>query len=73
MILPFKLRYLCLRHLRRVQHILNEDPVPYRRIIDHNVGHRADQLAVLYDGTAAHECGKVGTTVFNEKFIFTRI
>ena len=63
MILPFKLRYLCLRHLRRVQHILNEDTVSGCGIIDHNVGHRTDQLAVLNDGAAAHECGQVGTTV----------
>ena len=33
------------------------------------MGYRADQLAVLYDGGARHECGQVGTTVFYKIFI----
>ena len=58
MILPFvlcrRLQRAC--HIR--QHIFNKDPVPDSRIIYHNVRHRADELAVLNDGAARHECGQ---------------
>ena len=72
MILPFHFDFALRRprlwHLRRIQHILNENAVPNRGIVDHHVGDRSDQLAVLDDGRAAHECVQVGTTVFNKKF-----
>ena len=41
------LRRLLHRHLRRVEHIFNENAVPNRGVIYHNVRHSADQLAVL--------------------------
>ena len=63
-----RLRRSLLWHLRRVQHILNENSVPRCRIVYHNVRDRADELAVLDNGAAAHECGQEGTTVFNKKF-----
>ena len=37
--------------------------------VDEGVGDRADELAVLNDGAARHECGQVGTTVFYKKFM----
>ena len=40
---------------RRIQHILNENPITPGRIVHQNMGHCADQLAVLYNGAAAHE------------------
>jgi hypothetical protein len=36
--------------LCRIQHILNENAVPNARIVDHHVGDRDHELAVLYDG-----------------------
>ena len=62
------LRRFLHRHLCRRQHILNKDPVPRRRVADHHVGHSADELAVLDDGRARHECSQEGTTLFNGKF-----
>lgn len=38
----------------RVQHILDEDSVFRGRVIDQNIGHRADELAVLDDGASRH-------------------
>ena len=58
------LRRPCYRHLRRVQHILNENAVACCRVVDHNVRDRSDELAVLDYGRAAHECVQVGTTLF---------
>ena len=43
---------------RRVQHIFNEDTVTHCGIVDQNVGHSADEFAVLDDGTAGHFCVK---------------
>ena len=63
MILPFVLRRSLLWHLCRGKHIFNKYAIPHRRIVYHNVGDRADELAVLNDGRAAQECGQVGTTV----------
>ena len=63
------LRRLLHRHLCRVQHIFDKDAVAAGGVVDHNVSHRADKLAVLNDGRARHECGQVGTTVFYKKFI----
>ena len=55
-------------HLRRVEHILNENAVPRCRIIDEHVRYRADELAVLDNRATAHECGQEGTTVFYKNF-----
>ena len=43
------LRRLGNCRLRRVQHILNENAVTRDGIVDEDVRHRADELAVLYD------------------------
>ena len=40
---------------RRVQHILNKNPVPRSRIVHQHMGHRPDQFSVLEDGRARHE------------------
>ena len=63
MIYPF-LRRSPRRHSRRAEHIFYKYSISHRGIVDHNVGDRADELAVLDDGRAAHEYGQVGTTVF---------
>ena len=47
-----------------VEHILNKYSVARGGIVDEHVRYRADQLAVLNDRRAAHECGQEGTTVF---------
>jgi len=52
----------------RIQHIFNQYPIPLGGVVDKNVGHSADELAVLDDGRAARECVQVGTTVFSKKF-----
>ena len=41
--------------LRRLQHILDKDPVPRRRIVHQHMGHRPNQPAVLQDRAARHE------------------
>ena len=51
-----------------IQHIFNENTVPRSGIVDQNVGDGADELAVLNDRTATHECIQVGTTLFNGNF-----
>ena len=67
MILPsVLLRRPRLRHMRRIQHILNKYAVSRCGIVDENVGDSADEFAVLDDGRSAHECGQVGTTVFTK-------
>lgn len=50
------------------EHILNKDAVACGGVADEDVGNGAHDLAVLDNGAARHECGQVGTTVFNEKF-----
>ena len=40
--------------LHGMVHILDEDPVTFCRIVDKNVGYRADQLAILQDRASAH-------------------
>ena len=47
-----------------IQHILNENAVASGGIVDQHVGDRSDELAVLNDGRARHECVQVGTTHF---------
>ena len=47
--LPYgvRLRRLRHRHLRRVQHIFNENTVARGGVVDEHVGDRSDELAVL--------------------------
>ena len=52
---------------RRIQHILYKNPVSSRRVIHQNMSHRVNQLSVLDDGTAAHECLSLGTTVLQKQ------
>ena len=49
--------------MRRVEHILNENAVARGGVADEDVGDGADELSVLDDGAAAHECGQERTTV----------
>lgn len=35
-------------------HIVDRDPIATGRVGDEDVGHGADELAILYDGGAAH-------------------
>ena len=56
------------RHGHIDEHIFEEDSVARGRIVDEDVRHRADDLAVLDNRASAHECGQEGTTVFNKKF-----
>ena len=51
------------------EHIFEEDSISRCRIVDQHVRHRADQLAVLNNRRAAHECGQEGTTKFNGNLI----
>ena len=37
-----------------VQHIFDEDAVAHRWVIDQYVGHRTDELTVLYNRRAGH-------------------
>ena len=39
---------------RRLQHILDKNPIPLRGIVYENMGHSANQFSVLDDRTAAH-------------------
>ena len=39
---------------RRVQHILDKNPVPRSRIVHQHMGHGAYQLAVLDNRASAH-------------------
>ena len=65
----FKLRgfpYLCFSRsaFRLLKHILGENGVTGRRIVNQNMSYRAYQFFVLQNRTAAHECVKYGTTIF---------
>ena len=46
------------------QHILDKNAISSLRIIYQNVGHGADELAVLDDGTSGHADVKCGTKEF---------
>ena len=46
------------------EHIFDKDAVAAGGIAHQNVGDRADELYVLDDGTAAHECVNIGATPF---------
>ena len=39
---------------RRIQHVLNKDAIPQGWVIDQDVGHGADEFAVLQYGAAGH-------------------
>ena len=39
---------------RRIQHILNKNPIPSRRIIYQHMRHRSNELPILNDRAAAH-------------------
>ena len=62
----YDLRRLGHLRLRRAEHILDENSVAGCRIVYHDVSHCSDQLAVLDNGRARHECVQVGTTVFTK-------
>ena len=47
------------------EHIFDENAVAAGGVAHKDVGHRADELAVLNNGAAAHFCVNIGTT--NEK------
>ena len=55
-----KCKYLCCR----VQHILGKDAVAAGGIAHKDVGDGADELAVLDNGAAAHECVNIVPTCF---------
>ena len=57
----------------RVEHILNENSIPRSGVVNEHMGNGTYKLAVLNDRAARHECGQVGTTVFNKKFIFALV
>ena len=50
---------------RRVQHILNKNPIALRWVIHENVGYRPHEFSILDDGTATHECVKCRTKLFS--------
>ena len=47
-----------------IEHILDENTIPFGWLVDQDVGHSAHQLPVLEDGRSAHECVNIGTTLF---------
>ena len=49
---------------RRVQHILDKDPISSCWVIYQNMGHGSNDLPILNDRTSAHECVNIGTTLF---------
>ena len=67
-----RLRRPLHRHLRRAEHIFNENPVARGWVVYKNVRDSSYELAVLNYGRAAHECVQVGTTHFNGKFTKSR-
>ena len=44
-----------------------ENAVARGRVVDQDVGDCSNELAVLDDGGARHECGQEGTTKFTKK------
>ena len=50
--------WLILEIPHLLEHILNENPVPARRIVDEHVRDRFDELAVPDDRRAAQKCGQ---------------
>ena len=67
-ILEFVYNKVRLSGFHSGEHIVYKYAIPRSGVVDHHVCHRTDELAVLDDGRAAHECVQVGTTVFNKKF-----
>ena len=56
---------LAFQLCRSVEHIFNEDAVAGSWVVDENMGHGADEFAVLDNGAAAHECVKCRTKLFS--------
>ncbi len=52
------------RHGHTDKHIFRKNTVAHGGIVDENMGHGADELAVLNDGGAAHNGVNIGTTDF---------
>jgi len=50
-----------------IEHIFDEDAISHGGVADEDVGDGADELSVLDDGAAAHECGQERTTKFTKK------
>lgn len=46
------------------EHLFDENAVAAGGVVYEDAGDRADDLSVLNDRGAAHECGQAGTTVF---------
>lgn len=49
---------------RGFQHMLQQDAVALGGVIHQHVGHSPHKAPVLDDGAAAHDCVKIGTTIF---------
>lgn len=49
---------------RGFQHMLQQDAVALGGVIHQHMGHRSHKAPVLDDGAAAHDCVKIGTTIF---------
>ena len=56
-VLPREVAYL-------IQHILNKYAVALGGVVYRDVSHRSNELSVLDNWRAAHECGQEGTTHF---------
>jgi len=67
--LPFDLTCLRHRHLRRIEHIFDENSVARGGIVYHNVRDSAGDFSILNDGGAGQVCGQERTTKFNGNFI----
>ena len=52
--------FLC----RCVQHVFDENAIAGGGVVHKNMGDRANELAVLDDGAAGHECVNIGSTLF---------
>ena len=55
------------------QHILDENSVSRGGVTNEDVGDRPDELSVLDDRAAAHECVHAGTTIINRNLIIESI
>ena len=48
-----------------IQHIFDKNAISAGGVIDQDMGHRADEFAILDDGAAGHECVKCRTKLFS--------
>ena len=53
---------LIVQFILRQQHFFNKNGIPAGGIVNKDMGHRTDELAVLQDGGAAHQCVNIGPT-----------